>query len=326
MPTITCTACSGRFARGFFANPTVSAVCRMCKQRRHLEEKLAEANNHISVLTRRIDSLEEFVSNNVARTAENTITTPQRRAPVAAPRRLSLPVSAASPPNNNNNDSSQEFQPVRNGARAATRRKAIPVTTFNKFQILTETEEDPSEVRVVGDSIIRGQLVEFCGRAPGNRKRFCIPGAGVNDVSDALDDVTNDISNNALIVVHAGTNDVVRTRSEELLQRYKVMIRRYRSKTNNVLISGVLPRIDADNVFYSKAFSLNNRLKSLCLQEGVEFINTWNDFYQQPVLFADDGLHLNAVGSARLGRLLNDAVRSFWRKNAQRSGEAGEQT
>ena len=161
MPTITCTACSGRFARGFFANPTVSAVCRMCKQRRHLEEKLAEANNKISVLTRRIDSLEEFVSNNVARTAENaTTTTPQRSAPVAAPRRLSLPGSVASPPHNNNNVS-RNFQPVRNGARVVTRRTAIPITTCNRFEIFTETEEDTSEVRVVGDSIIRSQLVEL---------------------------------------------------------------------------------------------------------------------------------------------------------------------
>ena len=326
MPTIACTACSGRFARGFFANPTVSSICRMCKQRRHLEEKLAEANNLISVLTRRVDSLEEFVSNNVARPAVSAAaTTPQRSAPVAAPRRLSLPVSGTSPPNNHN-ISSQNFQPVRNGARVVTRRTAIPVTTYNRFQILTETEEDPSEVRMVGDSIIRGQLVEFCGRAPRSRKRFCIPGAGLDDVSEALDDVTNNMSNNALVVIHAGTNDVVRTRSEDLLERYKAMIQRYRSRTNNVLISGVLPRIDADNIFYSKAFSLNNRLKSLCLQEGVEFINTWNDFYQQPDLFADDGLHLSAVGSARLGRLLNDAVRSVWLKNAQRLGAVAGQT
>ena len=133
----------------------------MCKQRRHLEEKLAEANNKISVLTRRIDSLEEFVSNNVARTAENaTTTTPQRSAPVAAPRRLSLPGSVASPPRNNNNVSNN-FQPVRNGARVVTRRTAIPITTCNRFEIFTETEEDTSEVRVVGDSIIRSQLVEL---------------------------------------------------------------------------------------------------------------------------------------------------------------------
>ena len=70
--------------------------------------------------------------------------------------------------------------------------------------------------------------------------------------------------------------------------------------------------MSAETIFYSKAFSLNNKLKSLCLQEGVEYIDTWNQFYQKPDLFQSDGLHLSQVGSARLGRLLNDKVVSFW--------------
>ena len=41
----------------------------------------------------------------------------------------------------------------------------------------------------------------------------------------------------------------------------------------------------------------------------------WNDFYNKAGLFHSDGLHLSAVGSARFGRLLNEAVRSFWAKN-----------
>ena len=81
------------------------------------------------------------------------------------------------------------------------------------------------------------------------------------------------------------------------------------------MISGVLPRISADNLFYSKAFSLNNRLQSLCREEGIEFIDMWNDFYRQTGLFQSDGLHLSAVGAARFGRLLSKAVRSFWAKN-----------
>ena len=41
----------------------------------------------------------------------------------------------------------------------------------------------------------------------------------------------------------------------------------------------------------------------------------WNDFYKQSGLFQSDGLHLSAVGAARYGRLLNEAVRDFWTKN-----------
>ena len=81
------------------------------------------------------------------------------------------------------------------------------------------------------------------------------------------------------------------------------------------MISGVLPRVAADDLFYSKAFSLNNRLRNLCKDHGVEFVDMWNDFYNRTGLFHSDGLHLSAVGAARFGRLLSEAVRSFWAKN-----------
>ena len=78
-----------------------------------------------------------------------------------------------------------------------------------------------------------------------------------------------------------------------------------------MLISGILPRIDAENAFYNKASSTNRRLKRLCEEEDVAFANTWDHFYERPDLYRDDGLHLNDIGSARLGRLLNDAAMSY---------------
>ncbi len=85
------------------------------------------------------------------------------------------------------------------------------------------------------------------------------------------------------------------------------------------MISGVLPRITADNGFYSKACSLNNRLETLCKEHGIEFVNMWNDFYNKTGLFKQDGLHLSPVGDARFGRLLSKAVRKFWTKKGGNS-------
>ena len=69
------------------------------------------------------------------------------------------------------------------------------------------------------------------------------------------------------------------------------------------------------DLFYNKVFSLNNGLRNLCKDNGVEFVNMWNDFYNRTGLFHSDGLYLSAVGDARFGRLVNEAVRSFWLKN-----------
>ena len=90
--------------------------------------------------------------------------------------------------------------------------------------------------------------------------------------------------------------------------KYQRAIRRYKVKSNNVIVSGILPRIKAFTGFNDKAYTVNNKLKELCISEGVAFTDMWDHFYEKASLFRGDGLHLNPVGSARLGRLLNDAV------------------
>ena len=87
-------------------------------------------------------------------------------------------------------------------------------------------------------------------------------------------------------------------------------------KFSNITISGILPTINALSNFYNKASSTNRHLIILCREEGVDFINLLDQFYNQPTLFWHDGLHLNPVGSARFERLLHEAVSIFRSKNA----------
>ena len=134
----------------------------------------------------------------------------------------------------------------------------------------------------------------------------------------ACDDVTKNARNDTFYVIHAGTNDVKKSSSEALLDKYRRMIRKFKTRTDNILISGILPRIGAESSFYDKAYSANNRLKTLCLQEKVDFVNLWDDFYDKSSLFLRDGLHLSPVGSARLGRLFNEQLSLYSAKNVQR--------
>ena len=165
--------------------------------------------------------------------------------------------------------------------------------------------------------MVRGQLTEFCGRSADTRKRYCIPGARVDDVSAAIEVVSHGARPNSLYVLHVGTNDVQSTRAEELLAKYQRAIRRYKVKSSHVIVSGILPRVRIPTSLNDKAYAVNTGLKELCTNEGVTFTNAWDHFYEQPHLFREDGLHLNAVGSARLGRLLNDEVvrhsKNYWR-------------
>ena len=137
----------------------------------------------------------------------------------------------------------------------------------------------------------------------------------MQDVIDAVNEVTDQAPATTTYVIHVGTNDVQRYRSEELLDKYRQMIRAYKVKSSNVILSGIIPRRHAGQRFYSFASSINRRLGNLCSEENIGFVNTWDHFYYDASLFSSDGLHLSQIGSARFGRLLDDAVKDFRSKN-----------
>ena len=310
-PQKRCTNCNGIFGPTMFESREIQ-VCRICKvtasltkefnrkieslssENKELRKELKRANEKIDSLTNKSEAVVEFVSNNVVGTPpDSTVVTP-----VVAPARTE-----------------PEFQIVRNNVRPRVR-KVIPTTCQNRFRILANrSEEEEEEVRLVGDSLVRGQLTEFCARAPEKRKRFCIPGGGVDDVIASVDEVSNLAPANTTYVIHVGTNDIQHTRSEELMAKYKKLIRKFKVKSSNVVVSGIIPRTKANNQFFNFASSTNRRLSNLCSEEGIGFVDTWDHFYHDRSLFAPDGIHLNEVGAARFGRLLNEGVKEFQSKN-----------
>ena len=331
-----CDTCTGRFAKQYFRN---SPECRLCINSKRTQEALEEMRKERLVMKKQIEDLQEFVLSNIGVSPLSV----EERSSTAAASPVNADPSAPQDPLPASQD--EGFQPVRNGARPKNSpRQLLTPTTFNRFQVLadlTESDsethppaasnqsqvlanpiEDEFETRLVGDSMVRGQLVEFCGRSKnGRRRRYCYPGAGLSDITAVCDDVTKDADPNSLYIIHAGTNDVLRTRSEELLDKYRRLIQQYKTKTNanNIIITGILPRVGAKNEFYNKAFSTNNRLQNLCSEENVSFVNMWNHFYRNKNLFQKDGIHLNSVGAARFGRLLCDQVSLHRSKNATRA-------
>ena len=85
---------------------------------------------------------------------------------------------------------------------------------------------------------------------PRRRRNFCYPGTGVDDITAAIDKVAAGTTNRFLFVFHAGTNDVCKTRSEEMLEKYRRLIQQYKTKSANIIISGVLATISARNMLY----------------------------------------------------------------------------
>lgn len=63
-------------------------------------------------------------------------------------------------------------------------------------------------------------------------------------------------------------NDVQTTRTEEILAKYRRVIRSYK-KLHHIIVSGILPKINALAGFHRNASSINTRLKYLCEEEYV---------------------------------------------------------
>lgn len=320
-PQRTCTSCSGKFGPTMFVDTDVQ-ICRFCQLREKIADELNAAHRKIDALTTKLESLQEFATLNVGVPSAQETTTMSTAIPVhTVPVPVPTPAATLDVAENNNDSTltppQDNFQLVRNNVHPSTStRKVIPTTCQNRFKILAiDEEEETEEVRLVGDSMVRGQLTEFCARAPRTRKRFCIPGGGVDDIVAAVEEVSRLAPASTTYVIHVGSNDVQRTRSEELLCKYRRLIRSFKEKSNRILISGIVPRIDVENRFYNIATSTNRRLAKLCREEDIGFVDTWDHFYYDKSLFSGDGVHLNEVGAARLGRLLNDAVKDFRSKN-----------
>ena len=87
-----------------------------------------------------------------------------------------------------------------------------------------------------------------------------------------LDQVSKKATNDSSFVIHESTNDIQKSCSEKLFDNYHKFIQQYMTKSNNIPISLVLSMIPVHTLFYSKTFTLNNDLETLCREHSVELL------------------------------------------------------
>eukprot|EP00061_Rhincodon_typus_P012548 g38348.t1 len=77
------------------------------------------------------------------------------------------------------------------------------------------------QVVVVGDSIIRGTDSILCKQDRESRMVCCLPGARVRDISDQIETILEWEGEDPVVMVHAGTNNIGKTRKEDLFRDYQ---------------------------------------------------------------------------------------------------------
>lgn len=202
---------------------------------------------------------------------------------------------------------------VKNGYRP-THITKFEMETNNPFKYLA-VEENEDDTLLIGSSIVRHMDKEFVKRNRRKRRRICIPGCGINEVDNEL--AKNGIDKNGLIITLVGGNETYKkeTKHVELLQKYKALLTHMKQKSNKGIVVSILPRKREGLRTTSKTIYFNTKLEELCQQNNIKFINLWDQFSNYN-LFMRDGVHLNDVGNSRLGRLLDTAVKDYYKSNA----------
>ncbi|XP_071062166.1 uncharacterized protein [Pseudochaenichthys georgianus] len=98
------------------------------------------------------------------------------------------------------------------------------------------------------------------------------------------------------VVLHIGTNDVVKQQSEVLKEDFKRLLETASSLNAEVFISGPLPPVRRGVERFSRLFALNTWLSTACTDHSVHFIDNFNFFWDRRHLFKANGVCLNKSG------------------------------
>ena len=201
------------------------------------------------------------------------------------------------------------FRAARKGATLRNRISTVRTPTRNRFEVLDDEVNDGPCFSLVGDSLIRNQDEEFC-RKSRKKRSDCYPGAKIENITERVDHIVENSPENTVFVTVVGTNNLRRDHTDDILLKYRTMIRTFAARRKKVFVCGLLPRYDdsADFSLFRKMSGINRELKHLCAEEGSQYFDVWEHFCSDRSLYSRDGLHLNMVGKARFGRVLRDKV------------------
>ena len=129
-----------------------------------------------------------------------------------------------------------------------------------------------------------------------------MPGARVRNITAAVAQLTTE-EDPSTIIVQVGVNDVGRTRSEELIANYRDLLRALKDSRRRVILTGILPRAGVSGEWSSRALGTNARVKQLCDEYRVTFVDEWDRFYGSGYLYQRDGLHFSEGGIQQLSTI-----------------------
>ena len=161
-------------------------------------------------------------------------------------------------------------------------------------------------VVILGDSLLKDIDQHKVRNGVNNGQKIYVKsfsGATVKDMSSYVEPSKD--HNNDLIIVHCGTNDLRGGKKpDEISTAIIDLARSLKTDSNDVMVSGILPRRDKLD---HKGKQVNESLKSLCSDFNFYFID--NDNISKDSHLNNSGLHLNYSGTYAFGANLVNAIK-----------------
>lgn len=178
---------------------------------------------------------------------------------------------------------------------------AVPEPKVSMAQKLRKTIQN---IVVTGDSLARGvghKLKEQVGDIVEVR---AFGGAKLKRVTENIVGMARDSSRQLVVVAGANSIDEPTT---DLLGNFEKIIDAGKVSSNQVVIVGLVKRYDSGKAYESKRILVNSKLKALCRDRHVKFI----EYEPERSRLHRDRLHLNFRGQNELGQKVFACIKSF---------------
>ena len=131
-------------------------------------------------------------------------------------------------------------------------------------------------------------------------------GARIENVADDISQMSD--NENRHLVVLAGTNNVQKEGSIEILNKYEALIDISKKvKSRKISICGIPRRADLNQYQNSRRVGVNIQLREMCRRNNVEYV----EYEPHNSRLARDGLHLNHVGQNEFAAVIFQHCKPF---------------
>lgn len=153
-----------------------------------------------------------------------------------------------------------------------------------------------NSIEVIGDSLVRGLGASIKEKIGQHCITESYPGAGLSRIAMLMEKRLCGTRHDTT-VISIGGNDIETIKFPQIQKQYIKLIDQLKKQSKkSIVILGILPRMNANREWLSRALGVNTWLHKECSNQGMHFIDCWDYYIGNPGMYRLDGVHLSNKG------------------------------